>query len=306
MTREPMRQAACEAVADLFVADERVAIVLAEISTDLFKPAFRHDPRRIVNVGIMEQTMIGVAAGFALEGFRPVAHTIASFLTERALEQVKLDFGYQRLEGLFVSTGASYDYGTSGMTHHSPGDVAALATVPGLEIVVPGTAGEAGALVRTTYANGRPTYLRTGAAENGSSRPLVSGGLDVVRRGRDVTVVAVGPMLDRTLAALDGIDATVLYATTVVPLDGATLAAEAAPAGDFVVVEPFYEGTLTAQVAAALAHRSTRILSIGVPREVITRYGTREQHDGALGLDTAGIRQRLRAFADAGARLRAA
>ena len=153
-----------------------VAIVLAEISTDLFEPAFRHDPRRAINVGIMEQTMVGVAAGFALEGFRPVVHTIAPFLAERALEQIKLDFGYQRLGGLFVSTGASYDYGTSGMTHHGPGDVAALSTVPGLEIVVPGHRAEAAELVRTTYANGRPTYLRTSAAENPHRRELASAG----------------------------------------------------------------------------------------------------------------------------------
>lgn len=295
MSREPMRRAAAEAVVELFREDPRVAIVLAEISTDLFEPAFRHDPRRAVNVGIMEQTMVGVAAGFALEGFLPVVHTIAPFLAERALEQVKLDFGYQGLEGLFVSTGASYDYGTSGFTHHSPGDVAALSTVPGMEIVVPGAAAEAHALVRAKHANGRPTYVRTTVAENGVARELAPGGLTPVRRGREVTVIAVGPMLDRTLAALDGVDATVLYATTVLPLDAAVLAAEAV-SPDVVVVEPFFEGTLAGQVTAALVHRPTRLLSIGVPRRAIRTYGTTEEHDRELGLDAAALRERIRAF----------
>ena len=299
-TREPMRRAAAEAIVDLFHEDERTAIVLAEISTDLFEPAFRHDPRRAVNVGIMEQTMVGVAAGFALEGFRPVVHTIAPFLAERALEQVKLDFGYQRLEGLFVSTGASYDYSASGMTHHAPGDVAALSTVPGLEAIVPGTRDEAAALVRATHGNGRPTYLRTTSAENAVARQRPPGGLSVERRGRGPTVIAVGPMLDRTLAALDGVDATVLYATTAVPLDAETLAAEAGPSAEVVVVEPFYEGTLAAQVAAALAHRPTRLLSVGVPREAIHAYGTVADHDRALGLDTSGIRARLVRFLETG------
>lgn len=298
--REPMRRAAAEAVVELFREDERTAIVLAEISTDLFAPAFAHDPRRAVNVGIMEQTMVGVAAGFALEGFRPVVHTIAPFLAERALEQVKLDFGYQRLEGLFVSTGASYDYSASGMTHHAPGDVAALSTVPGLEALVPGSRGEAARLVRAAHGNGRPTYLRTSAAENGADRELAPGGLTPVRRGRGPTVVAVGPLLDRTLAALDGLDPTVLYATTVVPLDARTLAAEAGAAADVVVVEPLYEGTLAAQITAALAHRPTRLLSIGVPREAIQAYGTVADHDRALGLDAAGIRARVLAFLEAG------
>src|SRR5205814_372008 len=119
-----MRQRATNTLVDLFYDDERVALVLADISLDLLAPALQHDPRRAVNVGIMEQAAVGVAAGFALEGFHPVVHTIAPFLAERPLEQIKLDFGYQQLGGLFLSVGGSYDYGASGMTHHSPGDVA--------------------------------------------------------------------------------------------------------------------------------------------------------------------------------------
>jgi transketolase len=291
-----MRAQAAATVVDLFRRDERVAIVMADISTDLLQPAVEHDPRRAINVGIMEQSAVGVAAGFALEGFRPVVHTIAPFLAERPLEQVKLDFGYQRLGGLFVSVGASYDYTESGGTHHAPGDVQALATVPGLEALVPGTPGETDELVRATYANGRPTYLRTSIRENSRPVKLAPGGLTLVRRGRAATVIAVGPMLDPTLAALNGVDATVLYATTVVPLDAATLAAEASPAAEVVVVEPFYEGTLAAQITAALAHRPIRLLSIGVPRRVISRYGTPEEHDRDLGLDVHGIRERVLAF----------
>jgi transketolase len=291
-----VRERAAATLVDLFREDERLAIVLAEISTDLFAPALRHDPRRAVNVGIMEQTAVGVAAGFALEGFHPVVHTIAPFLAERPLEQVKLDFGYQRLGGLFLTVGASYDYGASGMTHHSPGDVAALSTVPGIEVLVPGTADETERLIRATYRNGRPTYMRLQVTPNARSRELAPGGLTVVRRGSAVTVVAIGPMLDRTLEALDGIDATVLYATTVFPLDLGTLAAEAAPAAEVVVVEPLYEGTTTAQVAAGLQHRPTRILSVGVPRRVISRYGTVEEHDRELGLDARGIRERVAGF----------
>jgi transketolase len=291
-----MRERAAATLVEFFRADERLALVLADISVDLFEPALRHDPRRAVNVGIMEQTAVGVAAGFALEGFHPVVHTIAPFLAERPLEQVKLDFGYQGLGGLFLSVGASYDYGASGMTHHSPGDVAALSTVPGIEAIVPGTAAETERLIRATYANGRPTYMRLQVAENARSRELAPGGLTLVRRGSAVTVVAVGPMLDRTLEALDGIDATVLYATTVFPLDLETLARESAPAAEVVLVEPLYEGTTAAQVAAGLAHRPTRVLSIGVPRRVISRYGTTEEHDRDLGLDARGIRERVLAF----------
>jgi transketolase len=294
--REPMRRAACEAAVELFLEDESIAIVLAEISTDLFESAFAHAPERAVNVGIMEQALVGVAAGFALEGFRPVLHTIAPFLTERAHEQVKLDFGYQRLEGLFITTGASYDYSSSGMTHHCPGDVAAMSTVPGMRVLVPGAAAEAYSLVRDWYARGGLTYLRTGGSENAAPRELVPGGLSVVRSGRDATVITVGPLLDRVLAAVDGLDVTVLYATTVFPLDRDALRVHAAPGPDVVLVEPMYEGTTTAEVVRAFGDWPVRLLSIGVPRDVVGGYGTVADLDDAVGLDQASIARRIAAF----------
>lgn len=291
-----MRDAACAAIVDVFREDERAALVLADISLDRLAPAFEHDPARVVNVGIMEQTAVGVAAGFALEGYRPIVHTLAPFLVERPFEQLKLGFGYHGQEGVFVSAGASYDYSEYGLTHHSPGDVAALATIPGMDAVVPGTAREAAAAIRRAHANGRATYVRTALAENGDERELAPGGLTKVRTGSELTAVAVGPMLDRTLDALAGIDATVLYATTVLPLDAATLSAESAPAPEVLVVEPFAAGTLAAQVTAALSHRPIRLASHGVPRRVFSRYGTIADHDRAHGLDPAGIRERARSL----------
>jgi transketolase len=246
----------------------------------------------------MEQTMVGVAAGLALEGFTPVVHTIAPFLAERSLEQLKLDFGYQRLDGLFVTVGASYDYAESGATHQAPGDVAAVSTVPGMRVVVPGTGTEAAMLARDALDDGALTYLRTSVAENDASRELAPGGLTTIRRGAGATVIAVGPLLDRVLAATADVDVTVLYATTVVPLDGEAL--RAAARDEVVVVEPFHEGTLAGQLAAALSDRPRRLTSIGVGREIVHRYGTADDHDRAHGLDVAGVRERLvRAIAPA-------
>jgi transketolase len=291
-----MREAATSTIVDLFRRDDRVAVVMADISLDQLRPAVEHDPRRAINVGIMEQSAIGVAAGFALEGFHPIVHTIAPFLTERPLEQIKVDFGYQGLGGLFVSVGASYDYGESGATHHCPGGVQVMGSIPRMEVLVPGTPLETSRLVERSYANSHPTYLRTSVVQNDEPVELAPGGLTVVRRGGELTVVVAGPFLSRTLAALVGIDATVLYATTLVPLDRETLAREAGPAAEVVLVEPLYEGTMAAQVAEALAHRPTRLLSIGVPRRFIHGYGKQDEHDRALGLDVASIRERIQAF----------
>ena len=287
-----MRSRAADTVCELFRDNPRVAVVLAEISVERFGPAFRHDPARAVNVGIMEQSMVGVAAGFAMEGFHPVIHTIAPFVAERALEQLKLDFGNQALGGLVITVGGSYDYATEGTTHHSPGDAQALLSIPGAEVLVPGHADEVDRLIRSTYANGRLTYLRTQVRANDRPRPVEVGRIVVEQQGGGPTVLAVGPMLDRALEAVAGSDATVLYTASVAPFDAEGL--RAAMAGDeVIIVEPMFAGTLAPWVAAALADRPARIRSIGVPREVIRAYGRPEQIDAHVGLDTAGIRAQL-------------
>jgi transketolase len=294
-----MRERFAATATDLLDEDERAAIVLAEISADSFARAMAAHADRVVNVGIMEQTMIGVSAGLAMEGFHPIVHTITPFLVERPLEQLKLDFGYQGLGGTFVSAGASYDYAASGGTHHAPGDVQTLLSIPGMRVLVPGHAAEVERLLRATFGGGMPTYIRTSTSQNRESFEVEAGRLDLVRRGAGVTVIAVGPMLSRTLDALDaldGSDVTVAYVTTIEPFDARTLKAVVPDGSTLVVVEPYYEGTTAAVLTRALDDRALRIVSIGVPRRFLHNYGRPEQHDSALGLDAAGIRDRLEAL----------
>jgi transketolase len=292
-----MRERFAATAVDLLEQDERAAIVLAEISADSFAVAMRDHPDRVVNVGIMEQTMVGVAAGLAMEGFHPIVHTITPFLVERPLEQLKLDFGYQGLGGTFVSVGASYDYAASGGTHHAPGDVQAMLSIPGMRVLVPGHAAEVERLLRATHGDGRPTYLRTSTTQNRAPLEVEPGRLDLVRRGTGATVVAVGPMLSRTLDAVDALDGagvTVAYATTIEPFDGGSLRSVVTDGSTLVVVEPYYAGTTAAVLTRALDDRAVRMVSIGVPRRFLHHYGEPEQHDSALGLDAVGIRDRLR------------
>jgi transketolase len=288
-----MRTQIARTATDVVEKDPRVAVVLAEISVDRFAGAKRAAPDRVINVGIMEQTLVGVGAGFAMEGFHTIVHTMAPFLVERPFEQVKVDFGYQGLGGTLASVGAPYDYGTEGGTHHAPGDVGVVLTVPGIEVLVPGCATEVDALLRATYANGRLTYLRASLAQNDDAFDVASGRLHVVRSGSGATVVAVGPVLTRTLAACEGLDVTVLYTASVAPFDADGLAANVGDDPHVIAVEPFYEGTLVPALAGALQHRPSSFASVGVPRRFITSYGTLEEHDHELGMDAAGIRRRI-------------
>jgi transketolase len=288
-----MRQQLVETATDLLDRDPSVAIVLAEISVDLFRSARRSQPARVVNVGIMEQMMVGVAAGFAIEGFHPIVHTIAPFLTERPFEQLKLDFGYQGLGGTFASVGASYDYAAEGGTHHAPGDVQVMLSIPGMEVFVPGHPRELDRLLRATYASGRPAYLRGSVAQNDEPLEVEPGRIELVRRGERATILAIGPMLSRAIAATEGLDVSILYATSLAPFDASTLAEVAGDHPFVIAVEPFYEGTATPAIVEALRKTPARIASIGVPRRFLREYGTPKENDRALGLDAPGIRRRL-------------
>jgi len=293
-----MRTVFAETASALLDEDPLAAVVLAEISADMFGKAAARHPDRVLNVGIREQLMISVGGGLALAGMRPIVHTYAPFLVERAYEQVKLDLGHQGVHAVLVSIGASYDAASSGRTHQAPEDVALLDSVPGFSVVVvPGHPAEVEALLRGAFGalDGGSTYMRLSTEVNREARP-VSASLQVIRPGRRAVVVAVGPMLSPVLEAVADLDVTVAYATTVRPFDAVGLRSAEAGSGAVVLVEPYLAGTSSHSVSSALASRPHRLLSLGVPRTELRQYGTPLDHAVAYGLDAAGIRRSVTRF----------
>jgi transketolase len=273
--------------------------VLAVISGDRFKDAAAAHPDRVIDVGIREQLLVGTAGGLALTGLRPIAHTFASFLVERPFEQVKLDLGHQGVGAVLVSSGASYDIASGGRTHQAPGDVALLDTLDGWTVHVPGHPDEAEALLRHAAADGdNRVYVRLSEQSNGAALPTSPGRFQRVREGGRGVVVAVGPMLDAVLEAAEGLDVTVVYASTVRPFDGHTLRAEVrrAQAADVVLVEPYLAGTSVPFATEALVDVAHRILGLGTARQELRRYGSWQEHVAAHGLDAKGLRDRLTTF----------
>ncbi|MET9208803.1 transketolase [Streptomyces bacillaris] len=300
---DTMRDRFITTTSQLLAEEPRLAVVLADISADGFAPARRAHPDRVINVGIREQLLIGAGAGMALTGMRPIMHTFASFLVERPFEQVKLDFGHQGVGGILVSAGGSYDWPAGGFTHMSPGDVALLDTLEGWTVHVPGHPDEAEALLRGAVDGDDRVYVRLSLQANREARPVGGdGGFSVVREGRGGTVVAVGPMLDNVLTATEGLDVSVLYATTVRPFDAAGLrravgaGAGASASADVVIVEPYLVGTSTARANEALMELPHRVLGLGVGRAELRRYGQLDEHLAAHGLDARGLRERITGF----------
>jgi transketolase len=283
-----MRETFVETTTALLDEDPRTALVLA----DMFEPARRRHPDRVLNVGIREQLMTGVAGGLALTGLRPYVHSYAPFVIDRAYEQIKLDLGHQDAGAVLVSIGASYDGSAEGYTHQSPGDVELLDTLEGWTVHVPGHHDEVAALLRDAARHDDRVYIRLALQENSRAYPD-SGRLRVIRRGGPL-VVAVGPMLDPVLEATRDLDVTVAYTNTPRPLDAEGLRALAE--GEVVMVEPYLSGTSARQVAEALGGRPHRVLHLGVGRDEVRRYGSWQDHARAHGLDAAGLRAPIKEF----------
>ncbi len=287
-----MRKQFIETIELILPKDERLILLLGDIGVFGFSNILSMFPDRAYNIGILEQSTIGLAAGLAMTGFIPVVHTIAPFLVERSYEQLKLDFGYQKLGGNFVSIGASYDYAALGCTHHCPADVSILKNIPGMEIILPGTAQEFDLLFKKTYANSHPTYFRLSERDNPESHDVVFGKAKVVKKGILATVIAVGTTLKPVLEAVKDLDVTVLYYTTVAPFDWQTLK-ENSSSGKILLCEPYYTGTLASEIINIFSPKPVAMDFIGVPHEFLDKYGRAEEHDEQIGLTVKNVLAKL-------------
>lgn len=286
-----MRKQLIKSVEDILSHDGKATLLLGDIGIFGFRKAFEDYPERVFNIGILEQSTVSLAAGMSTVGLIPFVHTIAPFLVERALEQLKVDFGYQELNGNFISIGASYDYASLGATHHCPGDVSQLLTIPNMQIIVPGTSTEFDMLIRENYDNGQPTYYRLSEYENTLSSIVTLGKANVIKTGNKATIIVIGNMLENTIDATLLMDVNILYYTSIAPFDTETLVSHFNE--NIIVIEPFYEGTVNYLINKTLEGKKYKLSNIGVPREFLTKYGTKLEHDIAMGLDTKGLKNKI-------------
>ena len=293
---DSMRDRFNSVVVSLLEDDPKTVLVFAvigrgslEMSVDLDRFA-----GRIIDVGIREQAMIGVAGGLALEGFKPIVMSYTPFLIERPFEQIKLSLTHQGVNAVLVSVGGSWDAASSGRTHLAPEDVALMSTLPGWTVHVPGHPDEAEAAIREAHQSGESHYVRLTVDSNRSALETTHGKIATLRRGSEdaQTILVVGPVADAALEATTGMDATVLYTSVPRPLDARGLRA-AVTGTDVVVVEPYLAGTSVGQVAAALSDRPMRIRAAGVTDPEMQHYGSPRELRAAHGLDSEGIRHAI-------------
>lgn len=289
-----MRNAMREAVTRCIKTRSDTALLLADIGAWAFDDVLKAYPDRAKNIGIFEPGTVGLAAGLSLSGITPIVYGISPFIVQRALEQLKLDFAYQKIGGNFITTGASYDFSTLGYSHYCPEDVMTLKTLPGFEILTPASPEQFKRLFEECALNGRPTYFRM--TDHCCETPVDTrfGKASVIKKGSKATVAVWAEMLDMTVDACRDLDVTVLYYSTAEPFDYAALYENLG--GRLVLCHPFYEGTFAADVLRSLNGKSAEILEICVPKVILRNYGTKREKDDSLGLNAECIRKKITSF----------
>jgi transketolase len=205
---------------DLATKDDKIVMILGDVSVYLFNDFKEKYPDRFYNMGICENTLISVGAGLSSLGFFPFVHSIAPFVTERSFEQIKLDMCYNEFGGNIVSCGASFDYAWDGATHHSYTDLGILRLLPGIEVIQPGSRKEVDILIRSQYNNGKTTYFRLSDNPHNIDLPVEFGkGVLLRDAASKVSVMTAGPILADVFEACRDLDVNLVYFHTIKPID---------------------------------------------------------------------------------------
>jgi transketolase len=298
-----MRDAFFEALTEAAAADERIWALTGDLGIGLFDAFEQVAPGRYLNVGIAEQAMVGIAAGLAYVGKRPVAYSIAPFVTSRPQEQVRVDVAMAQANVVLAGVGGGMAYGYLGPTHHATEDLAVMRALPGMTVLAPGDPGETKRATRAALDLGGPVYLRLG--KNGEpdllpARPFQIGKAVTVKPGDDVTLISTGSILAETLGAARrlterGISAHVLHCPSVKPFDTHEVCAAGAHTGLVITIEEHNViGGLGSATAEALSEYGigARLVRLGLQDEFAHTVGSREFLLRHHGLDAQAIAAR--------------
>jgi transketolase len=295
-----MRDAFARGLYTVAKQNPKVFIIVADISPAASMEPYRKDfPDRFADVGVAEQTMIGMCAGLALRGFIPFAYTIATFTIYRPFEQVRDDLCYQNLPVTLVGVGAGLSYPSLGGTHWSQEDVGLMSCLPNMSIIAPCDPAELEVAITACAANKGPTYLRLGKAgepdlTKDAPEPFQFGKLRKIKNGSGICLISYGPIMKMTLDLAakieerEGGQVAVFSAHTLKPLDTEGIAHVLREFDKVIVIEEHSRrnglGAQTKEIAWD-SDATCKLHTFGLKDEYIHLYGTQDDIRRAHGLD---------------------
>jgi transketolase len=302
-----MRNAFADELTKLGNEDHRVVMLSGDIGNRLFDKFKDKHPARFFNCGVAEANMMGVAAGMAMNGLRPVAYTITPFVTTRCLEQIRTDVCYHEAPVTIVSVGGGLAYSGLGPTHHACEDISFLRALPNMVVMCPGDAHEVRAALRASMQQDRPVYIRMGkkgepVVHAGPLADFAIGKAITIQEGSDVCLLSTGNMLPEAVEAGHrlkerGISAEVVSFHTVKPLDEDCLRNAFAK---FRLVATLEEHSLIGGFGAAVSEwladtetQPKKFLRFGTPDAFFKKSGEQEYAREVLGLAAHQIAEKI-------------
>lgn len=302
-----MRSTYLNTLYELAKKDGRVVSLVADNGLIVYDDFRRDFPNRYFNFGIAEGNMVAAAAGLASCGLVPYCYTINAFLAYRSYEFIRDDVCLQNQNVKIVGIGTGLAYSTLGPSHHTTEDIGLLRSLPNLTVFSPATRTEVKWMMEESYKIDGPVYIRLGNNNKDfyESQPhFEMGQPSIVRRGKDITIMTTGPILNEVMLASEllsrsGIEAEVVSVHTLKPINSKITANIAIKTGKLVVVEEHnVVGGLYAAIAETLVenHKIVPVLKIGLQDQFAVGYGTLEEVRAVNGLDSNSIYQKIIGF----------
>ncbi|MFS0880575.1 transketolase family protein [Metabacillus niabensis] len=236
-------------------------------------------PEQIVEVGIAEQNIVGIASGLAHSGKKPFVASPACFLSMRSIEQIKVDVAYSQTNVKLIGISGGVSYGALGMSHHSVQDLAVTRAIPGLDVMMPADRHEAKKMIEALVDYERPVYVRIG--RNPVEDSYLSedyefeiGKAVTMNEGNDITIIAAGETVRVALDTADalmseGISCRVINMHTIKPLDEKAIIKAAEETGRIITIEEHsvYGGLGSAVSEVISQNYPVPIKILGIPDE---------------------------------------
>lgn len=285
-----------------------VYLVSDSISTSKIKPFLQAFPERVINVGIAEQNLIGIAAGLANGGFIPITGNATPFLISRSNEQLKIDISYSNSNVKINGLHAGFSYGKDGCTHHEVNDVSIIRGFPNFEIYVPCDPRECAQITEYAITERKgPVYISLNTGNFPDITPEdhhFSPGKPVqFTEGKDLTIIALGTAVHDVLQAQKELGtrfkADIFSLSSIRPLDTSALEASIRKTGHVITVEQHStHGGAGSIVAECIADNGlcARLKRLGVPEGSYTKNWDAEDNKVYFGLDASGIRRTIQEF----------
>lgn len=280
MNKIPNRQVICDVLIELGSKDKDIVVLTSDSRGSASMGNFAKQlPAQLVEVGIAEQNLVGIAAGLAASGKKPYVASPACFLSMRSIEQVKVDVAYSKTNVKLIGISGGLSYGALGMSHHSLQDIAVMRAIPGINIILPADRIETKKMIEVLVKSNEPAYIRIGRnpvadVYTSEDYEFEIGKAVTMVEGTELTIISTGETVKVAIDAAEalrgkGISCRVLNMHTLKPLDEGAVIKAAVETGHIITVEEHsIFGGLGAAVSEVVVQNCPVPMKIlGVPDE---------------------------------------